>query len=161
MTAPLRGRLPEVSTAARLWVAALLAVIPLGFVWAKSKGYVTPGVFGPMTCDYDGTDCDPGVYTAGMYVPGTTEHVSDAPVRLFLVAAAVAVIVVATRVRTAGTRRLARLAVGSLIVAALLAVGARATTTAACAALAAAAVAPLVWSRGVGRAVLAGRRPTA
>ncbi len=91
-------------TTLRLWTAALLCVLPFGFAWS---GGVTPGTVIYGDCTYsDGEYCVPD-----QYVPGSSYHslVSQAPIRVFLVAAAVIFIACATRVRTHLTRRLARL----------------------------------------------------
>jgi hypothetical protein len=137
------ARLP---VSGRLWAAALLCIVPLGLVWSKVNGVVTNGIFGPGYCDYDGY-CEPGIYTAGVYVPGSTTHVSQSPARVFLLVAAAALVFTATRVRTAATRKVARLATGSLAFAAGLAASHRATLTLVCVLLALALVAPAVWAQ--------------
>ncbi|GAB2485001.1 hypothetical protein [Jatrophihabitans fulvus] len=142
----MRRTIPGLSVPARLSAAAALCVVPLGLVWTKVEGFVTNGYFGPGYCDYDGY-CQPGVYTAGVYVPGSTATVAQSPARVFLVAAAVLLVVVATRSRTAATLRLARLATASVVLAAVLAASHRATLTLACTVGALALVGPLVLPR--------------
>ena len=71
------------TTTLRLWTAALLCVLPFGFVWS---GGVTPGTVIYGDCTYsDNEYCVPD-----QYVPGSAYHslVSQAPIRVFLVAAA-------------------------------------------------------------------------
>lgn len=141
-------RLPTLGTPGRLLVAAALCIVPMGLVWSTSvtPGFITPGMVGPSSCDADGY-CAPGIYTPGVYVAGISilEHVSQAPVRLFLVVAAVVFVVAAVRVRTPATRRLVRIATVLLGIAAVLALGQRAVVPLGCVVLALALVVPLVW----------------
>lgn len=81
------------STRARLLAAAALCVLPLGFDWS------------------------------GSVRSGYQSLVSQAPIRVFLVAAALGFLLCATRVRTPAMRRVARLAWVSTAAAALLAAG--------------------------------------
>ena len=132
----------------RLWTAALLCVVPLGLVWSKVNGLLTNGVFGPGYCDYDGY-CEPGIYTAGVYVPGSTTHVSQSPARVFLLIAAVALAFTGDPdPYHRDPARSARLATGSLAFAAVLAASHRATLTLVCVLVALALVAPAVWRPG-------------
>ncbi len=104
------------TTTLRLWTAALLCALPFGFAWS---GGVTPGTVIYGDCTYsDNEYCVPD-----QYVPGSAYHslVSQAPIRVFLVAAALIFIACATRVRTHHTRRLARLGCAALVLAAVLA----------------------------------------
>jgi hypothetical protein len=103
-------------TSLRLWAAAFLCVLPLGFVWS---GGVTAGYVIYGDCNYtDNYYCVPD-----QYLPGTAYHslVSQAPIRVFLVGAAVAFVICAARARTAATLHLARAGCVSLAVAAALA----------------------------------------
>ena len=140
MTDPF-ARLP---TVARLWAAAVLCVVPLGLVWSRLPGTVTPGLVGPGSCDADGF-CTPGIYTPGIYYGGGTVPGASASARVLLVAAAVALVVVAVRLRTDATRRVARLTTVAVGVAAALAAADRATGSLLCLLAALALVAPLVW----------------
>jgi hypothetical protein len=139
---PLR-RLP---TTARLWAAAVLCALPLGLTWttrtSSTFGYTIYG-----TCGYDSDIY--GACTPDTYIPGTfsAEHVTGAasPARLFLVFAALALGWVATRPRTARTRRIARLATGAALFALVLALAARAVPAVLCLAAALALAAPPAW----------------
>jgi hypothetical protein len=141
-----------VTTPARLLFAAALCVLPLGFVWTGgvTSGYV---VFGD--CSYsENYYCVPDYY-----VPGTPYHslVSQAPIRVFLVLAAVAFVVCASHVRTEATRRLARAGCVSAAIAAALAAGNGSTRILLCLVGALALVAPLVWNHRAIPGVLASR----
>ncbi|MEO9138669.1 MAG: hypothetical protein ABI345_06335 [Jatrophihabitans sp.] len=144
----------RVPSATRLWAAAALCIVPFGLVWSQRASYVVGPYVGPSFCNEYGY-CTPGAYSPGVYLPGSTTLVSQSPARVFLVAAAALLVFVATRTRTAATRRLARLATGALAVAVLLAASQRATLTMVCVLSALALVVPLVWIRPVGRGVLA------
>jgi hypothetical protein len=74
-------------------------------------------------------------------------HVSEAPVRVFLVGAFLALALVVTRPRTFASRRIARAATVCLGVAALLAAGHRSPPSLICALAALALSAPPVWRR--------------
>ncbi len=104
------------TTTLRLWTAALLCLLPFGFAWS---GGVTPGTVVYGDCTYsDNEYCVPD-----QYVPGSTYHslVSQAPIRVFLLAAALIFVGCATRVRTLVSRRVARLGCAAVTVAAVLA----------------------------------------
>ncbi|MDT4912932.1 MAG: hypothetical protein QOC66_2060 [Pseudonocardiales bacterium] len=105
-------------TPLRLWAAAGLCILPLGLVWSSR-----------------------GSYRPGQHVLG-----SETSARVFLIFAAVVLVLAASRARTAFTRRLVRAATGGLGVVVALALAYRATLTLVCAALALALVAPLVWT---------------
>jgi hypothetical protein len=129
-------------TPVRLWAAAVLCFVPMGFVWS---GRVSGGYYLYGDCSYtDDYYCVPD-----QYVPGSTKlvFVSQAPVRVFLVAAAIAFVVCAARVRTPTTRALARLGCVALVAAAALAAGQGAVRVLACVLVALALVAPLVAAR--------------
>ena len=136
-------RLP---TAARLWLAALLSLVPLGLVWSATAGFLTLAYYNPGTCDYaePGTYCTPESYTPGTYVPGTTLHGFSTAPRIFLVAAFVALLVCAVSTRTAGTLRLARTACGCLAAGAAFAIGYRSAGSAVALTAALALVLPVV-----------------
>lgn len=126
----------------RLLLAAALCVLPLGFVWSGgvSSGYV---LFG--SCSYtEDYYCVPDYYVAG-----TPYHslVSEAPIRVFLVFAAVAFLVCAGHVRTEATKRLARAGCLSAAIAAVLAAGNGSTRILVCLIGALVLVAPRVWAR--------------
>ena len=134
-------------TPARLLFAAALCVLPLGFVWSGgvTSGYVLYGDCS-YTSDYY---CVPDYY-----VPGTPYHslVSQAPIRVFLVLAAVAFVVCASHVRTEATRRLGRAGCASAAIAAALAAGNGSTRILLCLVAALALVVPLVGApRNSGR----------
>ena len=104
------------TTTLRLWTAALLCVLPLGFAWS---GGVTPGTVSYGDCTYsDNEYCVPD-----QYVPGSGYHtlVSQAPIRVFLVVAALIFVACGTRARTHLTRRMARLGCAAIVLAAALA----------------------------------------
>lgn len=125
----------------RLWAAVALCIVALGLVWSTSPGNLTPGHVGPNYCDSDGY-CTPGSYTPGGYVPGRTEFVSQSPIRIFLIAAALALVYVATRTG-ASAHRFTRAAIGCLGVAGVLAAAHRATLPLVCVAVALALVVSL------------------
>lgn len=130
------------STSLRLWAAAFLCVLPLGFVWSGgvTSGYVLYG-----DCNYtDNYYCVPD-----QYVPGTAYHslVSQAPIRVFLVAAAAAFVICAARTRTAATLRVAHAGCASLVVAAALAAGQGAARVLICVVAALVLVAPRVLAK--------------
>lgn len=148
---PLR-RLP---TPARLWAAAGLAVLPLGFVWSFA---VTPGITLYGDCGYsEGPYCTPDTYLPGS---GHVTMVSQAPIRFFLVAAAVAFAACAVGVRTAAKRSVARVGCLCVVAATALAAANGSSRTVLCLLGALALVAPLVVPRGRARPVLA-KRPNA
>lgn len=135
------GGLP---TGVRIWAAAALCVLPLGTTWSIQAGMFLPTPPLPGSCDPDGF-CTPDIPTAGVLVPGSNELVSQSPLRVMLIFAAAALLYVATRVRTDRTRTVARLACGSLALAAALAAAHAATTALLCAISALALVAPPAW----------------
>lgn len=128
----------------RLWAAAALCVLPLGFVWS---GGVTSGYVRFGDCDYsDSYYCVPDEY-----VPGTPYHslVFQAPIRVFLVGAALGFVLCATRVRTELTRRIGRLACLATAAAGVLAAAHGSSRLLLCAVAALVLVVPLVaGSRG-------------
>lgn len=135
-----------ISTRGRLWAAAALCLLPLGFVWSGgvTSGYV---LFG--NCSYSADYyCVPD-----QYVPGTAYHslVSQAPIRVFLVAAALGFVLCATRVRTPALLRVARCAWLSTAAAVLLAAGHGSARIVVCLVAALVLVGPAVG--GVGRPV--------
>lgn len=129
-------------TPARLLFAAALCVLPLGFVWS---GGVTAGYVLYGDCSYsEDYYCVPDYY-----VPGTPYHslVSEAPIRVFLVFAAVAFLVCAGHVRTEATRRLARAGCASAAIAAAMAAGNGSTRVLLCLVAALVLVVPLTGAR--------------
>lgn len=142
------------TTPARLVAAAALCVLPLGFVWSGgvTSGYV---VFGD--CSYsDSYYCAPD-----QYVPGTAYHslVTQAPIRVFLVLAAVAFLVCAGQTRTHATKQLARAGCVSAAVAAALAAGNGSSRILLCLLAALVLVGPLVLHRRPGSGRFGNRRP--
>lgn len=117
----IRDPLRRLPIAARFGLAALLCLLPLGQVWSS---YIIGGMEVPGYCNDDGL-CVPGVY-----IPGSSSvtSVAQAPIRLFLVAAAAGLLVCAVRVRTVATLRIASVAVAAATAAALLAAGHRSTS---------------------------------
>lgn len=144
----------RLATEVRLRLAALLAVACLGLVWSTRAGTLTPGIVGPSSCDADGF-CSPGVYTPGVLTPGTTIHGSDTSARVFLVAAALVLALVAARPRTRTTHRAARVATLALVAAAGLAAAERAVAPLGCLVLALMLAAPPAWARAGARAGMA------
>lgn len=135
----LRDPLAALPTPLRLWAAAVLCLVPMGFVWS---GHVTAGFYLFGDCSYtDDYYCVPD-----QYVPGSTKlsFVSQAPIRVFLVAAAVAFVICAARTRTLATRALARLGCVALTAGVALALAQGAVRVLACLLVALALVAPLV-----------------
>lgn len=138
----LRDPLRALPTPLRLWAAAVLCLVPMGFAWS---GHVTAGIYLYGDCSYtDNYYCVPD-----QYVPGSTRlsFVSQAPIRVFLVAAAVAFVISAARTRTLATRALARLGCGALAAGAALALAQGAVRVLVCLLVALALVAPLVLAR--------------
>ena len=133
-------------TTARIWLASLLSLLPLGTAWSIQPGLFLPTPPLPGLCDPDGY-CAPDIPTAGILTPGSTELVSQSPARVMLVFSAAALFFVATRVRTEHTRVVAQVACLSLGVAAVLAAAHVATTTLLCTLTALALVAPPAWRR--------------
>ncbi len=80
-------------------------------------------------------------------VAGGAIRVSQVPVRVFLVFAALALAGVSARTRTATSRRVARAATVALCIAAVLAVSAGARATVICTVLALILAMPAVWDR--------------
>jgi len=131
-------------TTVRLWAAAGLSLLPLGMVWTVTPGLQTAGttIFGG--CDSDGF-CTPDVYTPGIYLPGGVVTAAQAPIRVFLVGAFVALAVAAARRRTPLTRRIARAGTACLLIAALLAAGDGASRPLLCVLAALLLAAPPAW----------------
>lgn len=88
-----------------LLLAALLAGMSLGLPWhtagpgspgMTTSGYLTPG-FCTTSYDMDGwaySDCQPGTYTPGIYLPGSVGGVTSGyahPARVFIAVAAATV----------------------------------------------------------------------
>lgn len=140
----MRDPLARIPTTLRLWVAAGLSVVPLGMLWSFSPGLQTAGTTIYGGCDSDGF-CTPDVYTPGIFLPGQTTTASQAPIRVFLVGAFVALAYVAARTRTAATRRIARAGTVCLVVAALLAAGHHSPRALVCVLAALALSAPPAW----------------
>ena len=93
------------------------------------------------------------------YLPGSTRlsFVSQAPIRVFLVAAAIAFVVCAARTRTVATRAVARLGCAAVAGAVALAAGHGAVRVLACLLGAIVLVGPLVLARS--RVLASGPRP--
>lgn len=141
-----RDPLGRLSTAARLWGAAVLCLVTLGVRWSLTSGFLTPGYVYYGDCGYsDYYICTPDQFIPGTYVPGSELHGYSTSARVFIVFAAVVLAVVAARVRTETTRRWARLATASIAIAAVLAAGERSVLALICLLLAFALTAPLVW----------------
>ncbi|HEY3713493.1 MAG TPA: hypothetical protein VGL39_03115 [Jatrophihabitantaceae bacterium] len=138
---PLRA----VPTSARIWLASLLSVLPLGTTWSIQPGMFLPTPVLPGLCNPDTGFCTPDIPTAGILAPGSTELVSQSPARVMLVFSAAALFFVATRIRTEHTRIVAQVACLSLGVAAVLAAAHAAATTLLCALTALGLVAPPAW----------------
>lgn len=141
-----------ISTRTRLTAAAALCLLPLGLVWSGgvTSGYVLYG-----DCSYTDNDyCVPD-----QYVPGTPYHslASQAPIRVFLVAAAIGFVLCATRVRTESTRRVARLACLATAAGAVLAAANGSSRSLLCLVAALALAVPPVAGRWPRRGVLANR----
>ena len=132
-------------TSARIWLASLLSLLPLGTAWSIQPGLFLPTPPIPGLCDPDTGICSPDIPTAGVLTPGSTELVSQSPARVMLVFSAAALFFVATRVRTEHTRIVAQVACLSLGVAAVLAAAHVATTTPLCALTALGLVVPPAW----------------
>jgi hypothetical protein len=145
------------STTARLWAAAGLCLLPLGLVWSRTSSSFTIGYTIYGTCNYaePGTYCTDDMYVPGTFSPGSSIHGFSATARVFLVLAAAAFVWVATRRRTPGTRRWARIGVVSALIALVLAVAGRSITSVACLVAAVALVAPPAW-RGARRPAVFG-----
>ncbi|MGN6605829.1 MAG: hypothetical protein ACTHMS_02295 [Jatrophihabitans sp.] len=137
----------RLGTSARLALASLLAVLPLGLVWSRTSGYLTLPSYDPGTCTYaDAGDlCYEPTSTPGSYVPGSVLHGYSTSARVLLVAAAVLLLVCAVRRRTAATLRLARAACVVLAAGAALALAGRASGSLVSLGIALALVVPLVW----------------
>jgi hypothetical protein len=111
-----------VPTTLRLWLAALLAAaVPTANLLSHGYSYLTPGYTLAGDCGYsDGPYCTPAVFVPGSFVPGTLTTANQAQLRLLVWASAVVLALVASRRRTLGSRRIARLAslglVGALAV---------------------------------------------
>jgi len=131
-------------TGLRLWAAAGLSLLPLGMVWTVTPGLQTAGTTILGGCDADGF-CTPDVYTPGIFLPGGVATAAQAPIRVFLVGAFVALAVAAARRRTPLTRRIARAGTACLLIAALLAAGDGASRPLLCVLAALLLAAPPAW----------------
>jgi hypothetical protein len=153
VTDPLR-RIP---TSARLWLAAVLCLAPMGLIWSTS---VTPGTTLFGDCGYsDGPYCTPDQYLPGS---ASTTTVAQSPIRVFLVVAVLLLAVCAATPRTERTRRLARVATGALALAALLSASHGASRPLVCVLAALALAAPPAWpAREQRRPALLAKRPPA
>jgi hypothetical protein len=128
-------------TTARLWAAAVLCALSMGMAWSSAVGYSSLDALGP--CAYD-QYCVP-IFRGGYVSPGSVTTVSAAPVRLFVVAAVLGLVVAAARARTQTTQRLARVATVALTVALALALGHGSGPVALLLALALVLAAPPAW----------------
>jgi len=131
----MRARFARSSTSARLWAAAALSTVPMGLVWSPAGG------------------------SSGHYLPGPATLGSQSPARVFLLGAAVALLYTATRTRTPGTRRVARLATAALLAGLALAAAARSPLTLVCAGFALALVVGPAWNTRSTGGVLASSAP--
>ena len=140
-------RLGRPPTTLRLWAAAALCAVPLGLPWSTSAGTFTIGFTIYGSCNYadPGDYCTTDAYIPGTYFPGSDVTGAGSPARVFLVFTAIVLAWVATRPRTPGTRRWARLAVAGAGFALVLAVSERAVTAALCLAAALLLAAPPAW----------------
>jgi hypothetical protein len=133
-------------TRVRLAVSAGLCVLPLGLVWSASPGLLTAGYIIYGDCGYsEDTYCTTDTYVPGAYIPGSQAVGAQAAARVFLVFAALLLAYVATRTRTARTKRLARAGTLGIAAALALALAGRAVPAVICLALALALTAPTVW----------------
>jgi hypothetical protein len=139
--------LDGLSTELRLWLAAGLAVVPMGLVWSVSSGLHTPGPILYGDCGYveDGYACTPDQYLPGIYLPGSVTLVSQSPIRVFLVFAIGGLVGLALRPRTETTLRVARAVTLALAATAVLAAAHHATLTVVCMVLALTLLARPVW----------------
>jgi hypothetical protein len=138
----------RIPTRARLWAAAVVALVPLGLFWSLAAGIYNPGYTYYGDCGYtENTYCTPDTYIPGYYVPGQTSTVAQSPLRVFLVLAALACVVAAVHRRTRRTRVLVQVATLGLGWAVVYAVGHGSFRVAALLVLALALTVPLVWGR--------------
>lgn len=137
--------------ATRLIVAAAIAAGLLGLSWLPGDygtGDLTPGmVLTSLTTDLNGdlvltSDYVPGIYSVGL--PGSPIVGSQTDVRVLLVPAAAALALAAFR-RTRTTRRGAQLAIGALLIAALLGISSGAAIPAGLCVTAAGLAASVLW----------------
>lgn len=145
-----RLELSELRTPVRLWAAALLCLAPMGLRWSASPGYLNTGYTIYGDCGYTDYDyCTPDYYVPGYYIPGKDVLVSESPIRVFLVLAAIAFLVAALRTRTATTRNLARGGTVCLALAAVLCAANNATLVLVCMLAGLALTARPVWGVGL------------
>jgi hypothetical protein len=123
VTATIRGalRTPLLrrvsSSKAVLYLAAVFSVLPLGFVWSVNPGFQTSDYYLPGYCYSTADYCDPDTHIYGIYVPGKVTTVSESPIRVFVVVAAVMLVLAAVTAGRGARRRFAWLAVAVLAVA--------------------------------------------
>lgn len=140
--------LARIPARARLWAAAVVALVPLGLLWSFTSGIYDPGYTSYGDCGYtDYTYCTPDTYIPGYYLPGHTSTVLQSPLRVFLVLAALALALAAAHRRTRATRSLVRAATCALGWAAVYAIGHGSFRVAALILLALLLAVPLVWGR--------------
>jgi hypothetical protein len=150
-----RDPLARLPTALRLWAAAALCVVPLGLSWSFSSGFLSSGYYLYGDCGYSADAyCTPDQYVPGSYLPGHSTIVSQSPLRVFLVLAAVALAFTATRVRTEATRRVARIGTGAIAVGAVQAAANGASVVLICLVAALLLAAPPAWNNPAARGVL-------
>ena len=147
----------RVPARARLWAAAVAALVPLGLLWSFTAGIYDPGYTYYGDCGYTNYSyCTPDTYIPGYYIPGQTSTVLQSPLRVFLVLAALAFAVAAAHRRTPATELLVRGATLALGWAVVFAIGHGSFRVAALIVVALLLTAPLVWRRPL-RGVLAPR----
>ena len=112
----LSGRLALPARGALL-LAAAFALLPLGFVWSVGTGIDTTGYYLPGYCYLTEDYCDPDTYIPGIHVPGSVATVSQSPIRVFVVGAAVMLLVAAGANTARIRRRWTGLAIACLAVA--------------------------------------------
>lgn len=144
---------PRPATRARLVGAAVLSAVPLGVVWSRTADRFVLPYHDVGTCynAEEGTLCREESYTPGSYTPGARFYGHSLSPRLFLVFAAVALIVCAVVRRTRRTLLLARAATVAMAAAAAQAAAYRSVIPLAALTLALVLVVPLVLRPGLGR----------